>query len=118
MELTHRGAVRIVFLVPRQHFVPATRDSAASGKSQFRRTPVALEEGVNVSPIPGRLLSLEDSANGFAVRCTFACRLRRRSPLCHEHAEAQKRACWQQELIGFYHIETLPSFIDALNTTG
>src|SRR5713101_4705436 len=76
IQLPHRGSVRIILLVSRQHPVPAARHAAAPGKRQLRRMPVAFQEGVDVGAIPGGLLSSEDSANGFQIGGALARGLR------------------------------------------
>src|SRR5690348_11041622 len=51
IELSHGPTVRIVFLVPSQHSVPPPRDSAAPGKRQLRRMPVAHEERIHIPAV-------------------------------------------------------------------
>src|SRR6266702_3970331 len=64
IQLPHRHAIRIAFLIPRQHSIPAAGDTAASRKSQFRGMPVAFQEGANIGAVPSGLLSSQDSFNG------------------------------------------------------
>src|SRR6266481_9982838 len=67
IQMAHGRAIRIIFLVARQNRVPAARDSASSGKGQFRRMPVSFEKRVDVAPVPRALLLLQYLSDGRAI---------------------------------------------------
>src|SRR5437879_3130240 len=70
IQFAHGVAVRIVFLVARDHAVPAARDSVASGESQFGRMPIAGQKGFHIAAIPGRLLRFQYGVDGSAFGLT------------------------------------------------
>src|SRR6266852_2760878 len=67
IQMAHGRAIRIIFLVARQDRVPAARDSASSGKGQVRRVPVAFKKRIDVAPVPGALLRLQNLCDGRAI---------------------------------------------------
>src|SRR5438132_13319729 len=71
IQMPHRGAIRIVFLVACQHAIPTASDSAAPGKSQLRRMPVTLQIGVDIASIPRRLLGADNGAYLFQLRRVY-----------------------------------------------
>src|SRR6267142_4140122 len=71
IELAHRGAVGIIFLVPGEHSVPSARNPAAPGKCQIRRTPIPFKECVHISLIPITPLARKDFRYGGAVTLPF-----------------------------------------------
>src|SRR5260370_11158645 len=101
IQLSHRVLVRVIRFVSRSHAIPAACDSAAPGKGQFRRTPVAHQKRVHIAAIPRGLLRAEDGANGFLIGRGFASRLRQWLSLRSVHEDAQEGASAQQE---FKHV--------------
>src|SRR5579864_570846 len=91
IEPAHRGAIRIVFLVPRSNAVPPARNPAASRKRQLRRMPVALEEGIHVSFIPSLLLRIENRGDRRAVGLPLLLSLRSRGG-----SDPKRHTCKQQ----------------------
>src|SRR6266404_2310651 len=72
IELPHRGAIRIIFLVPREHAIPSAGSAARPRKCQIRRMPVALQKCVHFSLVPIVLLRLKNPGNGGAIARMFA----------------------------------------------
>src|SRR5260221_10479614 len=60
LKFTHRILVRVCLLVPLENSSVPSYNPVASGKGQFWRVPVAFQEGRDGSPIPGRLLGVQD----------------------------------------------------------
>src|SRR5260370_41956540 len=96
MELAHCRAIRIVFLVPREHSIPAACDAATPRKRQFRRMPIALQKGINIGMIPRGLLSSEDRANGFPISYTLTGRLRLCRSLRGHREKTEQRTSHQK----------------------
>src|ERR1700719_3881689 len=71
IELAHRRALWIIFLVACEHAIPSARNSAAPGKCQIRRMPVALQKCVDVALVPIVLLRFENFCNGGAIALAF-----------------------------------------------
>src|SRR6266478_5608079 len=67
IEMAHRRAVGIIFLVPGEHAIPSARNPAAPGKCQIRRTPIPFQECVHISLIPITLLARKYFRYGGAV---------------------------------------------------
>ena len=62
IQMSHRRAVGIVFVIVIQHRLPSARNSRRPGESCFRRIPVAPHECVNISAIPVRSLRRQQRA--------------------------------------------------------
>src|SRR6267142_1067394 len=71
IELAHRRAVGIIFLVPGEHAIPPARNPAAPGKCQIRRTPIPFQECVHIALVPIILLSLKNFCYGRTVALVF-----------------------------------------------
>src|SRR6266851_946879 len=84
IKLSHCGAVRIVFLVPRQDAVPAARNAAAPREGQFWRMPIAHQKRIHVAAIPCRLLRVERRADGLPVAVASLRRFCYQAPLSDE----------------------------------
>src|SRR6266568_594090 len=84
IKLSHRGAVRIIFLVTRQDAVPAARHAAAAREGQFWRMPIAHQKRINIAAIPCRLLRVEHRADGLPVGVASLRRSSYQAPLPDE----------------------------------
>src|SRR5258708_23126974 len=67
VELAHRRAVGVIFLVACEHAIPAASNPAASRKCQIRRMPVALHKCVDIPLVPLVLLRLKKLRNRTAL---------------------------------------------------
>src|SRR2546425_865264 len=90
IQFAHCRSIWIVFLVTRQHAVPAARNSTASGEGQFRRLPVSNQKGIHVAAIPCGLLRLQYGADGCAVGIVRVGRLAEEGPLPEQTANCEQ----------------------------